>query len=260
MDVEAQIAQLEAHGYAIVEGALDLAFCDEIIAEIERLERDGEPSLKGNAFVGYKTVRYFDLLNHGEVWQRVAAHPSLLPVLRGVLGLDMLLSTMGTAVIGAGERAQPIHRDDELYAMAMPHRNLVCNTMWALTDFTDENGATRIVPDTHRLLESADPKRSYASIPAVMPKGSVCFVLGTCYHGGGANQTDQRRWALTINYCTGAVRQQENLMLATTRERAASFSTELQRLIGYDASARGVGHVDAASPRRLLEPYLAKAQ
>ncbi|HEX3917291.1 MAG TPA: phytanoyl-CoA dioxygenase family protein [Caulobacteraceae bacterium] len=259
MDVEAHIAQLEAHGYAIMEGALDLAFCDEIIAEIDRLERDGEPSLKGNAFVGYKTVRYFDLLNRGEVWQRVAAHPKLLPVLRGALGPDMLLSTMGTAVIGAGERAQPIHRDDELYAMAMPHRNLVCNTMWALTDFTDENGATRIVPDTHRLAQSADPKGAYESIPAAMPKGSVCFVLGTCYHGGGANRSDQRRWALTINYCAGAMRQQENLMLATTRERAAGFSKELQGLIGYDATLRGVGHVDAGPPRRLLAPYLERA-
>src|SRR5262249_12054626 len=152
----------------------------------------------------------FGLLNRGEVWRRVAAHPNLLPVLRGVLGKDMLLSTMGTAVIGAGERAQPIHRDDELYDPAMPHRNLVCQTRWAVTDFTGENGATRIVPDSHRLTESPDPGKTYETVGAVMPKGSVCFVLGTAYHGGGANRTDRRRWALTINYCAGAVRQQEN--------------------------------------------------
>ncbi len=253
MDHQAAINQLETHGYVIVEGALDLNFCDEIVAEIARLEASFEPSLKGNAFVGYKTVRYFDLLNQGDVWQRVAAHPSLLPVLRGVLGADMLLSTMGTAVIAPSERAQPIHRDDELYDMAMPHRNLVCNTMWALTDFTEENGATRIVPGTHRLVEPADPTKAYPSIAAVMPKGSVCFVLGTCYHGGGANRSDQRRWALTINYCAGAMRQQENLMLATTRERARSFSEELQGLIGYRMSARNVGHVDARDPRQLLK-------
>ena len=249
---QSAIDHLEAHGYAIVEGALDLRFCDEIVAEIERLEASFEPSLKGNAFVGYKTVRYFDLLNQGEVWQRVAAHPNLLPVLRGVLGADMLLSTMGTAVIAPGERAQPIHRDDELYDLAMPHRNLVCNTMWALTDFTEQNGATRIVPDTHRLIEPADPRKDYPSIPAAMPKGSVCFVLGTCYHGGGANLTDQRRWALTINYCAGAMRQQESLMLAIQRDRARGFSEELQGLIGYRMSARNVGHVDASDPRRLL--------
>jgi ectoine hydroxylase-related dioxygenase (phytanoyl-CoA dioxygenase family) len=248
------IDQLEAHGFAIVEGALDLGFCDEIVAEIEQLEASSEPSLKGNAFVGYKTVRYFDLLNRGEVWQRVAAHADLLPVLRGVLGADMLLSTMGTAVIAPGEFAQPIHRDDELYDLAMPHRNLVCNTMWALTDFTEENGATRIVPDTHRLVEPTDPRQEYPSIAAAMPKGSVCFVLGTCYHGGGANLTAQRRWALTINYCAGAMRQQENLMLAISRERASGFSEELQGLIGYRMTARNVGHIDAGDPRRLLRP------
>ena len=115
MDHQATIEHLETHGYAIVAGALDLDFCDEIVGEIDRLEASFEPSLKGNAFVGYKTVRYFDLLNQGEVWQRVAAHPNLLPVLRGVLGADMLLSTMGTAVIAPDERAQPIHRDDELW-------------------------------------------------------------------------------------------------------------------------------------------------
>ena len=253
MDNQAAIDHLEAHGYAIVEDALDLGFCDEIVAEIRRLEAELEPSLKGNAFVGFKTVRYFDLLNKGEIWRRVAAHPKLLPVLRGVLGPDMLLSTMGTAVIAPGERAQPIHRDDELYGMAMPHRNLVCNTMWALTDFTEEKGATRIVPDTHRLLEPADPSQAYASIPATMPKGSVCFVLGTTYHGGGANHSEQRRWALTINYCAGAMRQQENLMLAVPRETAATFTKALQDLVGYRMTTRNVGHVDARDPRHLLE-------
>ncbi|HEY1710344.1 MAG TPA: phytanoyl-CoA dioxygenase family protein [Rhizomicrobium sp.] len=252
MDYGRHIRALEETGYSIMEGALSLQFCDEIVAEIQLLEAHEPPSLKGNAFVGYNTVRYFDLLNRGEVWQRVAAHPELLPVLRGALGDDMLLSTMGTAVIAPGERAQPIHRDDELYEIAMPHKNLVCNTMWALTDFTDENGATRIVPGTHRLNESADLKKRYDSIPAVMPKGSVCFVLGTCYHGGGANRSDERRWALTINYCAGCMRQQENLMLAVPREKAAAFPPELQRLIGYVMTNRAVGHIDARDPRFLL--------
>lgn len=261
MDYEAHVREVEEKGFSIMEGALSHDFCDEIIAELVRLENSDARVLTGNGFVGYKTTRYFDLLNYGEVWQRVAAHPNLLPVLRGVLGSDMLLSTMGSAVIAPGERAQPIHRDDELYEIAMPHRNLVCNTMWALTDFTEEIGATRVVPYTHKLIESPDPRRKdYPSIPAVMPKGSVCFVVGTCYHGGGANQTDQRRWALTINYCAGAMRQQENLMLSVSRERAATFSDELLDIIGYKSTNRGVGHVNIGSPRELLEPYRKAAE
>ena len=243
---------LDEHGYAILEGAISHDLCDEIIAEIARMEREGVKALTPNPFTGYNTVRFFDLLNQGEVWQRVAAHSNLLPVLRAALGPDMLLSTLGTAVIGPGEPAQPIHRDDSLYDLTMPHRNLVCNTMWALTDFSDENGATRIVPDSHRRAEDPNPDLTCESIGAVMPKGSVCFVLGTAWHGGGANDSADRRWALTINYCAGAMRQQENLMLAIPPERAATFSSELQDLIGYRTTRRGVGHINGGDPRSRL--------
>lgn len=253
MDHATCIETLEQTGYAIMTGAIDLELCDEIIAEIERLEAIAPPPQARNKHTGYNTVRYFDLLNRGEVWQRVATHPNILPVVRGVLGNDMLLSTMGTALIGPDEPAQRLHRDDDLYEMPMPHKHLVCNTMWALSDFTEDNGATRIVPETHRRLESPDPASQYESLAAAMPKGSICFVLGTCYHGGGANHTNRRRWGLTINYCAGAMRQQENLMLAVSRERARTFSEELQGLIGYRTSRRFVGHVNVQDPRHLLQ-------
>lgn len=253
MDYEPYVQELQERGYSIMQGAIEPALCDDIVAEIERLEAIAPPHQPRNVHTGYNTVRYFDLLNRGEVWQRVATHAHVLSVVRGVLGKDMLLSTMGTALIGPDEPAQRLHRDDDLYEMPMPHKHLVCNTMWALSDFTEENGATRIVPSTHRLIESPNPNTKYESIAAVMPKGSICFVIGTCYHGGGANRTRERRWGLTINYCAGAMRQQENLMLSVTRERARSFSHELQSLIGYRATNRFVGHVNVRDPRHLLQ-------
>jgi hypothetical protein len=88
-------------------------------------------------------------LNDGEVWQQVATHPWLMQVLPEVLGEGFLLSTMGSAVIGPGEPAQPIHVDDGVYAFPRPHPTLVCNSMWALTDFTEEIGATRVIPGSH---------------------------------------------------------------------------------------------------------------
>ena len=207
-DIARCIREVDELGFSIIENVLDRDFCDEIISEIKRLESIGPPALAANDFTGYETLRYFDLLNQNAIWERVATVPILLEVLKGVLGKDMLLSTMGTAVIGPGETAQAIHADDMLYGLKRPHKNLVCNIMWALSDFTLENGATRLVPGSHQLPQDPDFSQSYDTIAAEMPKGSVCFVVGTTYHAGGANSTNERRWALTINYCAGSQRQQ----------------------------------------------------
>ena len=251
MDYDTPIRELETQGYAILEGAISPEMCDEIVDEIKRLEASDAYKLVPNEFTGYNTVRYFDLLNHGEVWQRVANHPNTLPVLKGALREDMLLSTMGTAVIGPGEPAQPIHRDDGLYELAMPHRPIVCNTMWALTDFTEENGATRVIPGTHTLVENPERTPDHASIPAIMPKGSVAFMIGTIWHGGGANQSNERRWALTINYCGGAVRQQENFMLSVERQKGGDLfrrAAKPDRLPRQRAGLRPCRHAKPSNP------------
>lgn len=261
MNSAQHIQNIEDHGYSIAQDAIDLNFCDEIRNEISRLEQVGPPSLQQSEFTGYRTLRYFDLLNKAEVWERVAIHPLVLEVVRGVLGDDMLLSTMGTAVIDPGETAQAIHCDDQLYGMRRPHKNLVCNTMWALSDFTESNGATRLVKGSHKFDHypqysrdtSKEEAKPLSTIAAEMPKGSICFVVGTCYHGGGANHSNERRWALTINYCAGSQRQQENLMLAHSRTKLRSFPDELQRIIGLRASLAGVGHIDAGDPRSILD-------
>ena len=222
-------------------------------------------------FTGFHTRRWFDLLNDDEVWQQVAIHPGVLAVLDEVLGENFLLSTMGTAVIGAGEEAQMLHTDDMVYMFPRPHPNLVCNTMWALTDFTVANGATRIVPGSNNLDQDPDPqlalKGGYDTIGLEMPAGSVAFVLGTCYHGAGANQSDKTRYALTINYCNGRMRQQENLMLGVRPERMMGFPAALQNILGFKI-CQGAGHLFAGDPRAELErryereqiddPYLAR--
>lgn len=265
--VSHHVEEIEQQGYSIAPGVIDLAFCDEICSEISRLESADPPSLKSTEFTGYQTHRYFDLLNRSEVWERVAIHSFVIEVVRRVLGEDMLLSTMGTAVIDPGETAQAIHCDDQLYGIQRPHKNLVCNTMWALSDFTPENGATRLVPGSHRFplyphehaskpsheSQLSTNQSEFETIPATMPKGSICFVVGTCYHGGGANTSDERRWGLTINYCAGSQRQQENLMLAHTRTKLKSFPKELQAIVGLRVSRFGVGHIDAHDPRSILE-------
>ena len=248
-------SRVAEQGFSVIEGAIPEDFCAEILAELDRLGRvrpGGD--MRPQPFSGFVTRRWFDLLNDADVWQRVATHPWLLPVIEQVLGEGFLLSTMGSAVIGPGEKAQPLHVDDGVYAFPRPHPNLVCNTMWALTDFTATNGATRIVPGSNNWADDPDDKKTYESVPVEMPAGSVAFVVGTCYHGAGANKTDSDRVALTINYCNGAMRQQENLMLGVHPARMMTFPEALQDILGFKV-CRGAGHLFATDPRAELQRH-----
>ena len=102
-----------------------------------------------NSFEGTKTVRIYNLLAHGPLYEQVPVHPAVLPIVEGVLDPGCLISSLSSIAIDPGEIAQPIHADDQLMPIPKPHVPTVCNSMWALTDFTEANGATRILPGTH---------------------------------------------------------------------------------------------------------------
>lgn len=270
-EIQYHVNNIAEQGYSIMEDAISAGFRTALLAEIERLEsvRPGG-DIPPAPFTGFHTRRWFDLLNDADIWQQVAIHPWILSVLEKVLGESFLLSTMGTAVIGPGEEAQPIHCDDMVYMFPRPHPNLVCNTMWALNDFTAENGATRLVPGSHKFESDPDGAKKpedFATEGMVMPAGSIGFVAGTCYHGAGANVSDEIRYGMTINYCNGRMRQQENLMLGVRPERLMTFPTELQDILGLKI-CQGAGHIFANDPRFELErrygkgdandPYLTK--
>ena len=137
----------------------------------------------------------------------------MLPVVERVLDPGCLVSSLSSISIDPGETAQPIHADDQLIPLDKPHAPTVCNSMWALTDFTEANGATRIIPGSHLADASPDYGAPYDSIAAEMPKGSVLVWHGSLWHGGGANTTDERRVGIAMNYCAGWIRQQENQQL-----------------------------------------------
>jgi ectoine hydroxylase-related dioxygenase (phytanoyl-CoA dioxygenase family) len=163
------------------------------------------------------------------------------------------VSSLSSIAIGPGEGAQPIHADDMVIPLAKPHAPLVCNTMWALTDFTEENGATRLIPGTHE-AESPELGKAYeGSVAAAMPKGSILVFNGSIWHGGGANRTQARRVGIAMNYCAGYIRQQENQQLGIPREIAKGFSPQLRKLVGYGIYRGLLGHIDKCSPVDLLD-------
>ena len=248
-EVALHVANIARDGFSIMPDAIPPNFRAEICDELDRLERvrpGGD--IPPQPFTGEVTRRWFDLLNDGEVWQRVAVHPWILQVMPHVLGEGFLLSTMGSAVVGPGEPAQPIHVDDGVYAFPRPHPNLVCNTMWALSDFTEETGATRVVPGSNTWDHDPDHKTTYDTIGLEMPAGGIAFVVGTCFHGAGANRSKSDRVALTINYSNGSMRQQENLMLGVSPGRMMTFAPELQDILGF-TRCKGAGHIFAQDPR-----------
>ncbi len=251
-DLSTHAERIAEQGYTVIENAFDVDFADALLADLDRLERALHIQPAKNSFEGERTWRIYNLLVHGENFEAIPVHQPVLGVVEQVLDPGCLVSSLSSIAIGPGESAQPIHADDQLIPLAKPHAPTVCNTMWALTDFTEANGATRLVPGSHLWDHNPDYGHHYDSIPAEMPKGSVLVWHGSLWHGGGANSTDQRRVGIAMNYCAGYIRQQENQQLGIPRDVAARFPRRLQELCGYGIYSLLIGHIDKQDPGRLL--------
>ncbi len=247
------LREIEERGYTVLEDAIEATLLDRVADEILRIEHDQRIVPASNDFEGDKTVRIYNLLAYGSPFEEMPIHSAVLPIIEGVLDDGCLISSLSSISIGTGETPQPIHADDQVIGLARPHAAIICNSMWAITDFTEENGATRIVPKSHR-----DPSwpvygsDDIASIPAEMKRGSVLVWNGSLWHGGGANRTDERRVGIAVNYCAGFLRQQENQQLGVPREVAAKFPKRLQRMLGYGVYRNLIGHIDKRDPLELL--------
>jgi ectoine hydroxylase-related dioxygenase (phytanoyl-CoA dioxygenase family) len=251
--VRSHVDAIARDGYTIVPDAIEPDLLDELTADLERLERVYEVVPSPNAFEGERTLRVYNLLALSPIWQQVPVHPSVLPVVEGVLDAGCLVSSLSSIRIQPGETAQPIHADDQLMPLVKPHVPTVCNSMWALTDFTDANGATRIIPGTHLAGDSPDFGTTYETIPAEMERGSVLVWHGSLWHGGGANTTDADRIGIAMNYCAGWVRQQENQQLGIPVEVARTFSPRLRELCGYGVYNMLIGHINKHSHDEILD-------
>jgi ectoine hydroxylase-related dioxygenase (phytanoyl-CoA dioxygenase family) len=244
--------EIAERGYTILDGVLDPDLVDALLDDLDRLHRELDVVPATNGFEGLQTLRVYNLLVHGERWGGVPVHDAVLPVVEQVLDRGCLISSLSSITILPGESAQPIHADDQLIPIPKPHPPTVCNTMWALTDFTDANGATRLVPGSHLGADNPIYGGEYETVAAEMPKGSVLVWHGSLWHGGGANRTDERRVGIAMNYCAGYIRQQENQQLGVPASLVRTFPRRLQELVGYSVYNGLIGHIDKHDPRPLL--------
>ena len=245
------VAAVQRDGYAIVEDAFPTELADEVRADLDRLESELGVVPSDNDFEGLRTLRIYNLLARGALYEQIPLLPSVLPIVEGVLDAGCLISSLSSIVICPGEKAQPIHSDDILIPLPKPHPPLVCNTMWAITDFTEENGATRLVPGSH-LKPSPTYGGDYPTIPAEMRKGSVLVWDGALWHSGGANRSPQARRTLLLNYTRGWLRTQYNQFLSVPREMVLALPAELQKDLGYARSLRALGECDGQEPLAYL--------
>jgi ectoine hydroxylase-related dioxygenase (phytanoyl-CoA dioxygenase family) len=252
-DTGIALEEIAEQGYTVLPDVIEPDLCDALTDALLRIERENQVVPADNDFEGTRTVRIYNLLAHGAPFDRVPIHPAVLPIVEGVLDDGCLISSLSSIAIGPDETPQPLHADDQLIALPRPHPALVCNTMWALTDFDEANGATRIVPGSHVWPTCPDYGKPHPSIPAEMKRGSVLVWNGSLWHGGGANTTAERRVGLAMNYCAGFIRQQENQQLGIPREVVRGYPERLQRLIGYGVYRRLIGHIDKRDPIGLLD-------
>lgn len=251
-DAKKHVATVAERGYTIVENAIEPDLLHALNETLLKLERDYKIVPAKNGFEGHHTVRIYNLLAHGTVFSRIPVHANVLPVIEAVLDAGCLISSLSSISIDPGEIAQPIHADDQVMPVAKPHVAFVCNSMWALTDFTEENGATRIIPGTHKADASPNYGQRYDSIPAEMKKGSVLIWHGSLWHGGGANRSKARRVGIAMNYCAGFIRQQENQQLGLPLDLVKTFEPRLRELCGFGTYMNLIGHIDKRTPAQRL--------
>jgi ectoine hydroxylase-related dioxygenase (phytanoyl-CoA dioxygenase family) len=254
VDTEWAVRRVEEDGYAILTDVIEPSLLDGLRADLERIEREEALKPAENIFEGTRTVRIYNLLARGKIYESIPVHEHVLPIVERVLDRGCLVSSLSSIAIDPGETAQPIHADDQLIPLPRPHVPIVFNTMWAVTDFTEENGATRLVPGSHKADRPPElGTESPATIAASMRRGSVLVYNGSLWHGGGANRTTERRVGIAMNYCVGWMRQQENQQLGIPLQVARGFGERLRKLCGFGLYRGLLGHIDKCSPADLLD-------
>lgn len=198
-------------------------------------------------FSGRHTRRTGGLVARSATCRDLVMHPLVLDATRATLkdATSFQLHLTQVIAIGPGEPAQVIHRDQWAFDFFSFPRgyDVQCNTIWAMTDFTERNGATRVIPGSNHFEDGLQFAEA-DTIPAEMRRGSVLLYTGSLYHGGGANRSDEVRAGINITYNRSWLRQEENQYLAVPHEIARTLPDDLLRLIGYARGAYALGYVD----------------
>jgi len=246
-------ASLMEHGYIIIE---ELA-----VEEAARTREEIAPHIEAapfghNDFLGRSTKRVGSVLRRSPAARELVIHPVVMALCEATLlpyAANFQLNFSGIMHLEPGARAQDLHRDGLLYPVRHPCPPMIMPAMWALSDFTQENGGTMVAPGSHLWEHERQPYPDEV-MNAVMPAGSVLVYTGGVYHGGGENRSNTVRTGLALQYSLSWLRQEENQYLANPPEVAKDYPERLRRLIGYDYGGPYLGFYDGDDPHRVFEP------
>lgn len=206
-----------------------------------------------NAFEGLETQRIYAVPEKTRATDLLIEHPRILALLDQLLLPGYLLSQCQAINIQPGEAAQSLHPDDGFYPVPRPRKALSAATVWSIDEFTNDNGATVIVPGSQDWPDGRVPQAGDVRVKASMPPGSVIFYPGTLWHGGGANSSTAPRLGVTCQYCEPWLRTQENYFLSLSKDTVRGLSEDMKRMVGYSIYPPFIGMVNGLHPKRFLE-------
>ena len=246
---------IDEWGFAICRNWLDTDVVDDIARDIRRyaervvgleMEFFGGGALKKVEGLAAKSAGVIDVMND----------PFLTDLAEAYLGVDPLINATGGFVLEKGRRPQPLHHDDVLYKPFFPRipggPECMLNFMYAITDFTEENGATKMVPGSHLWPEGREPTDTDEVLTMAMPRGSFAVWLGSTWHGAGQNLTDTPRLGCEIGFNCGWLRPHENYQLLIPPGLARDMPLQVQEILGYKAHRGMLGCIEQRSPMEVF--------
>ena len=247
--IDKATAEVKELGYSIIPGFLSKQRLNRLRNDLAPIfEQSGIRNAdQGGRYSGLQTVHVHNLFAKTRAVDEIAIDPVLLLIIEGILGSLFQLS-VGTAMSPQpGVDPQGLHRDDGHYPLARPRPPFIANSLIALDDFTQANGATRIAPGSHKRTEDIKPNTDV--IFAEMPAGSLLVFDGALWHAGGGNRTKaQRRRSINLNFNLSWLRQQENQYVGIPRTEWLKMPERLQRLLGFQKVNFLYGSVDYTDP------------
>lgn len=248
---------LKSVGAVVIDNAIDPSALQRLDAQLSPIF-DLAHAGRG-AFLGRRTRRFSALFSRAPATIDLALHPEILAAVETILrgdpaqpSCDKIQINLTQAIaIDPGEPAQALHRDESLFPARLPYE-LMVNVLWTLDAFTEANGATRLVPFSHKWPKDRRGLDE-ESVAAVASPGSAIIWLGSTVHGGGANRTSIPRRGLVISYSLGWLAQAEKLLLSIPPKAARSLPPRLQQLIGYQVHRPNLGWIEGRDPIEWLD-------